>query len=220
MRHALYRSARQRFTARRLLGLGAFVAVLYAFLDYTVDGIVAVCIALAAVELVGAATDTDAIPDRHVKTLVGAVVLVGSVALAVAFTRAGDGELWLPAATALAGAWFLADAAADARSDDSADPLDDVDSRSDVMETLNHANRVATALEDGPLTREELHDACDLDPERVDDALDVGTEQGIVVHDGDRYELDRSELGTVAFVRGLVTAPVRRVLRPARVLLD
>jgi hypothetical protein len=220
MRHALVRSARERFTARRLLGLAAFVALLYAVLDYTVDGIVAVCIALAAVELVGVATDADAVPDRHVKTVVGAFVLVGSVVLAVAFARTGDGELWLPAATAIAGAWFLADAAADARTDDEADPLADVDSRSDVMERLKHANRVTTALEDGPLTREELHDACDLDPERVDDALAVSTEQGIVVRDGDRYELDRSELGALAFVHGLVTAPVNRVLRPARVLLD
>lgn len=219
MRQALYRSARQRFTARRLLGFVAFVAVLYAFLDFTVDGIVAVCIGLAAVELVGVATDADVVPDRHVKAGVGAFVLVGSVALAVAFARTGDGELWLPACTFLAGAWFLADAAADARTGTSPDPLEDVDSRSDVMSKLKHANRITTALDDGPLTREELHDACDLDPECVDDALAISTKQGIVVRDGERYRLDRSELGTVAFLRGLLTAPVRRVVRPARVLL-
>ena len=219
MRHALYRSASQRFTARRVLGLGAFVAVLYLAFDYTIDGIVAVCIALVAAELVGVAADADAVPDRHVKAALGAFVLADSMVLAVAFAHSGDGALWLPACTFLAGAWFIADAAADARTGTSPDPHPEVDSRSDVMQTMKHANRVATALEDGPLTREQLHDACDLDPDAVDDALAVSTEQGIIVRDGDRYQLDRSELGTVAFVRGLVTAPVDRVLRPARVLL-
>ncbi|WP_323675810.1 hypothetical protein [Halorubellus sp. PRR65] len=219
MRRALYRSARERFTARRLLGLAAFVAVLYAFLGYTVDGIVGVCIGLAAVELVGVATDASAVPDRHVKTGLGAVVLVGSVALAVAFARTGDGALWLPACTFLAGAWFLADAAADARTGSTPDPLSDVDSRSDVMATLQDANRVTTALEDEPLTHDALHDACDLDADRIDDALAIGTDRGIVVRDGETYRLDRSELGIDAFLRGLVVAPLRRVVRPARVLL-
>ncbi|MFC6952778.1 hypothetical protein [Halorubellus litoreus] len=220
MRHALLRSARERFTARRLLGLAAFVVVLYALLDFTVDGIVSVCIGLAAVELVGVVTDADAVPDRHVKAGIGAVVLVGSVVLAVEFARTGDGELWLPVYTFLAGAWFLADATADARTGTNPDPLEDVDSRSDVMATLKHANRIATALEDGPLTRSELHDACDLDPDAVDDALAITTKQGIVVRDDERYRLDRSELGTVAFLRGLLTRPIRRIVRPARVLLS
>ena len=89
------------------------------------------------------------------------------------------------------------------------------------MLVMNHAHLVVEELKQEPKTVAELANACDLTESRVREALDVGTDDGMIYRvdserddGGERYALDESKVGSVAFVRSNGKRILRRLARP------
>jgi predicted transcriptional regulator len=96
-------------------------------------------------------------------------------------------------------------------------------SASEMMLVMNHARLVVKELKQGPKTVPELADACDLTESRVREALDVITDDGMIYpvdgspsDDVERYALNESKVGGVAFVRSNGKRILRRLMRPFR----
>ena len=212
------RTARGRLTVRHVLFLVAFLAVVYA-LTREPRTAIGVAAGLAVVEGVQILGDTSSVDDRWVGSGVGAFVTLGSLVwLGAELTVAGDsGPAWFPALTALVGVWFVLDA----RSESPNYGEDEETGFTEVMTLLNHASLVADELENGPKTVEELAEGCDLTESRVRAAIDVGTEEGtfhrVDGDDGeDRYAIDESKTGAVAFVRVNARRLFARLVQPFR----
>lgn len=161
--------------------------------------------------------------DERYRSAVMGLVLVG---LGVGTVTSGGS--WLVGAAGVAfGTWFALDAAAAARSgrsfaDATCDP-DEEPSSSEVMFEMQMLNLVTQELREGPKTPTELASACDLTESRTHDALDRLESMGNAYPLGEdasqrRWTLDESEFGVIAFVRGIATTVLSRVLLPVREL--
>ncbi|MDL0122866.1 hypothetical protein [Halobacterium salinarum] len=218
------RTAREQLTGRYVLSLVAFLALVYG-VTQDIETVFAITLGLAFVETISILRDTPTVDSRWVGVGLGAFITIASLAwFAWELTTAAGtgGPVWFPALTALIGVWFIFDARADfADGTDSYAP-DDMDA-SEMMLVLNHGHLVVEELRQGPKTVPELADACDLTESRVREALDVATDDGMVypvdggpIDDVERYALDESKVGGVAFVRSNGKRILRRIARPFR----
>ncbi|RRJ28406.1 hypothetical protein [Halocatena pleomorpha] len=215
MRLALYRTAREQFTLRHLLGIAVLFGVFAFILDASRETLIGVAIALTVAECVTVFQNTPKIDQRYVKGAIGMGVTGGSAVMAYSLVAGGSGPMWFPALLGIGGVWLLADVYADFRRGEGVNAGQSEDlSSADVMLLSNHSHLVATALEDGPHTVEQLATECDLTESRVQEALDHMERSGVVAHNGDRYALREENVGLVAFVRNIVTGAARRLARP------
>lgn len=218
------RTLRERLTVRHFV---PHVAVLVVFYGVTrdVETLIALTLGLGIVESIDVLRETPSIDDRWIQVGIGAFVTVGSFAwFGYELTVASDtgGPAWFPALLVFVGLWFLLDARRDFREGRRRSAPEEMDAN-DVMLVLNHAHLVTDELRSGPKTVPELADRCDLTESRVREAIDVAIDEDIVYPvggtDGDepeRYALDESQLGGVAFVRSNAKRVLRRLARPFR----
>lgn len=246
MFRALRRTARERYTRRRVLLTAAVVAVL-AVVER--DALVPFAAVVLVAEPIALLRETPAVDDRWVRVALGSVAaLVGLAWFAhrTTLAPAAEGATWVPLLPVAGGVWLLLDARRDLRDGrrpDRSSRFDDL-SASEAMLVTNHASLVGRELKTGPKTVPELAEACDLTESRVREALAVATTDDTVYrldehdhgheHDsrtdpgrcdekGDgggaysgRYALDESKIGGVAFVRENGRRVVRRLVRPFR----
>ncbi len=218
MRNALLRTARQQLTARHLLGLAVFLGFFAVVLDVSREMFIGLTIAIVIGEGFTVLQNTPEVDQRYVKGAMGVGVVGGSLVMGYSIVAGGSGAAWFPILTLLGGLWLLADVHADFRHGRGADAGQSEDlSSEEVMLLMNHGHLVATALEDGPSTVEQLATDCDLTESRVREALNFMERSGTVSHDGDRYVLREENVGPWAFVRNLATGTVRRIARPFRI---
>lgn len=219
-------TVRDRLTGRHLLAMAALLALVYG-VTRSVDTVVGVVLALVFAETVQVLQETPTVDDRWVQVGIGAFVTVASLAWLAYELTAGagtGGPAWFPGLTALVGVWFLLDArTAFAEGRARSSPPDDEMDAGDVMLVMSHAHLVTEELQSGPKTVAELAEACDLTESRVRESLDVATEEGIVYRtnadapgDAERYALDESKVGGLAFVRSNGRRVLRRLARPFR----
>jgi len=224
MESPLARTVRERLTVRHVLPMVAFLALVYGF-TRAVETTVAIAFGFALVETIQILRETPSIDDRWVGIGNGVFITVVSLAwLAYELTVASNtgGPAWFPGLTALIGVWFLFDARRDFAEGRDSYSDEEMDA-SEMMLVMNHAHLVAEALKQGPKTIPELADACDLTESRVREALEVGTDDGMIyrvnsgsTRDTERYALDESKVGGIAFVRSNGKRIVRRLARPFR----
>lgn len=218
MRNALLRTARQQLTARHLLGLVVFLGFFAVVIDVSREMLIGLIVAIVVGEIVTVLQNTPEIDQRCVKGGIGMVVVGGSLLMAYPVVTGGSSVAWFPILTLLGGFWIFADVHADFRHGRGADAGQSEDlSSEEVMLLMNHGRLVATALEDGPSTVEQLAIDCDLTESRVQEALDFMERSGTASHDGDRYVLREENVGPWAFVRNLATGTARRIVRPFRI---
>ncbi|MFC7164907.1 hypothetical protein [Halospeciosus flavus] len=221
---SISRTAREQLTGRHLLSLVAFLALVYG-VTQDIGMVVAIALSLAFVETVSILREAPTVDSRWVGVGLGTFITIASLAwLAWELTAAAGtgGPAWFPALTGIIGVWFLFDARKDfADGTDSYAP-DDMDA-SEMMLVMNHAHLVVEELKQDPKTVPELADACDLTESRVREALEVATDDGMVYavdggssDDIDRYALDESKVGSIAFVRSNGKRIMRRLARPFR----
>lgn len=220
----IVRTAREELTIRYVLSLVAFLALVYGF-TRNVDTVVVITLGLAFVETISILRETPTVDSRWVGVGLGAFITVASLAWLgwELTTGAGTGgPAWFPALTALIGVWFLFDARQDFIEGPDSRPDDDM-TASEVMLVMNHGHLVVEELKQGPKTVGELADACDLTESRVQEALDVATNDGMIYRvgserdvGGKRYALDESKVGGIAFVRSNGKRILHRLARPFR----
>lgn len=117
-----------------------------------------------------------------------------------------------PALAVLAGGWLVLDArvaAGDERTTAEAD-------LGDALLLASHVRRVATALDDGPKTVDELAEQCGLSEARVHEVIEMGTTDDVIVRvdGGEQYALDESNTGVGAFLRLNLARAGRRLTQP------
>lgn len=213
------RAARQRLTARHVLFVVAFLAIVYT-LTREPRTVLGVAVGLAVVESIQILGDTPSIDDRWIGFAVGTFVTLGSLAwLGAELTVASDtgGPKWFPVLTALIGVWFLLDA----RRGSPSYGDDEEMGFTEMMTVMSHASIVADEIEEEPKTVNELATACELTESRVRETIDVGIEEGTFYrvdgNDGEeRYAIDESKTGVVAFVRVNARRLSGRLVRPFR----
>ncbi|ACM58437.1 hypothetical protein Hlac_2878 [Halorubrum lacusprofundi ATCC 49239] len=219
---SLGRTAREQLTARDVLSLIAFLALVYG-VTKDVETVLVIAFGFAFVEATSILRETPTVDSRWVGVGLGAFITVASLAWLgweLTATTGTGGPVWFPALTALIGVWFLFDARADFADSTSSDEPDDM-SASEVMLVMNHAHLVVEELKQGPKTVTELADACNLTESRIREVLDFGTDDGMIYPvDTDtsdttkRYALDESKVGGLAFVRSNGKRILRRLARP------
>ena len=214
-------TVRKQLTVRHVLTIIAFLAIVYG-VTRDVNTLIAVVIALGLTETIQILKDTPSIDNRWIHVGIGMFVAAGSLVwVGYEFTGAATtgGPAWFPGLTFLAGVWILLDARRDFVEGQDSDPHQDLEA-SEVMLILNHAHLVAEELKSGPKTVPELARECDLTESRVHDVLEFATDDRMIYRVDDsesgpeRYALDESKVGGVAFVRSNGKRIVRRLLRP------
>lgn len=214
-------TVRKRLTVRHVLAMVAFLAIFYG-VTRDADMLVAVALALGLGETVEILRDTPSIDNRWVHAGLGTFVAVGSLAwvgyeLTIAATSRGPA--WFPGLTFLAGVWILLDARRDFLEEPEHESSPELGT-SKMMLILNHAHLVVDELKGGPKTVPELAEECDLTESRIRDVLEFATDDGMIYRVGgaecspDRYALDESKVGGVAFVRSNGKRILRRFARP------
>lgn len=227
MSNAILRTARERFTLGYVLSdvapLALFLAVIYGITrsEGILLGLALAFLINEVVKLYRATPSTD---DRWVGVGVGVFVTLGSLAWFTFeySTATGVGvSLWFPLLTALGGVWLIFDARRDFVEGLRGNQLGDDLSASEMMLVMQHSHLVVEQLKSGPKTVPELAEGCDLTESRVREALDMTTEDETVYRvdseatDGaERYALDESNVGSVAFVRLNAKRVARRLVQP------
>ena len=220
----IVRTASERLTVRHILSLAAFLAIIYG-VTREVDVVIGATVGLVVLETVAVLRETPTVADRWIQLGIGAFVSLASVGwLAYELTVTGNssGPTWFPVLTFLAGVWFLTETRNDVRGKYTDSTTEEMSS-SDVMLVLNHAHLITEELKTGPKTLEELAESCDLTVSRVEEAVEVASDEGIIHQvsneesdDTVRYALDESQLGGSAFVRTNGKRLVQRMLEPFR----
>jgi hypothetical protein len=224
---ALLRTARERVTLKYVLSYVVPIALLYG-ITRNEGLLLGLCLAFGVIKGADLLRETPGIDSRWVDVGVGAFITLGSLAWFVyEYTVVPDtgGPVWFPLLTALVGIWFLLDSRRDLiegrRRDPSGDGSRDDMTTSEAMVVLSHTHLVVEALRSGPKTVSDLADSCDLTESRVQEALDVATDDDTIYRvdseasDGSEcYALDESKVGSAALVRVNMTRAVRRLLRP------
>jgi hypothetical protein len=224
MESRLVRTVRERVTVRHVLLTVVFLALVYGF-TRSVETTVGIAVGFALIETIQLLREAPSIDDRWVGIGNGVFITVVSLVwLVYELTVAANtgGPAWFPGLTALIGVWFLFDARRDFTEGRHPHPNDDM-TASEMMLVMNHGHLVAEELKQGPKTVAELVDACDLTESRVREALNVATDDGMIYRvdgspgdDIERYALDESKVGGVAFVRSNAKRILRRLARPFR----
>lgn len=225
MGSSLTRTVRDRLTVRHLLPMVAFLALFYGF-TRSLETTAAIAFSMVLVESIDVLREAPGVDDRWVGVGIGTFVTV--VSLAWLFFELTDPtetgwRQWFPALTALVGLWFLLDARRDFAEGRKRRPERDELNASETMRVMNHAHLVVEELRERPKTVPELADACDLTESRVREALKIASDDDMVYRvddaerdDSERYALDESKVGGVAFVRFNVRRVLRRLARPLR----
>lgn len=220
----IVQTAREHYTLRRILSTTIFVLILYG-----ITGSEGVLVGLVLAVVVGGGIDTlrktPSIDSRWIGLGGGVIFTLSSLAwLGYEYTTTPEtgGAIWLPLLAVIGGVWMILDSRrnfVEGRQYDSG-PHDDM-GMSKIMLVMNHANLIAEELKTGPKTVEELAEACDLTESRVREALDFITDDGTVYRvddemtdDSERYALNESMVGSVAFIRTGGKRVVQRLTRP------
>lgn len=225
MKSHIVRIARERYTLRNVLSAVVFLTIMYGITRN--EGIViGLTVGLAVTEIANMIRETPSIDSRWATIGIGAFVTLASLAwfwYEVTVSTV-EGKLWLPGLMAVVGVWFLFDGYRESGGShwDHDKPRDDM-SVNEMMVAMNHAHLVVQELKSGPKTIKELAAACDLTESRVREALDVGSDDGTIYRvdakstdDTERYAVDESMLGSVAFIRINGKRVLRRLARPFR----
>lgn len=218
----IVRTARERYTFWNVLSAVVLLTIMYG-ITRDVGVVVGATAGLVVLEIANMIRETPGIDSRWATVGIGAFVTLSSLVwfwYATTVSTA-EGEFWIPGLMALVGVWFLLDGyreSSDGHWDN--EPHDDM-SMNELMVAMNHAHLVAEELKSGPKTVEELAEACDLTQSRVREALDVGSDDGPIypvdaksTDNPERYALDESEIGSVAFIRMNGKRVLRRLVRP------
>ncbi|UPM42032.1 hypothetical protein [Halocatena salina] len=215
MLSALYRTAREQFTLKHLLGIVVLFGFFAVVLNASQEMLIGFAIALVVTECITVFQNTPEVDQRYVKGVIGVGVIGGSLLMAYSLVVGSSGPMWFPVLTSIGGVWLLADVYADFRRGEGANAGQSEDlSSADVMLLSNHGHLVANVLEDEPHTVEQLAAECDLTESRVREALDYMERSGVVAHDGQQYVLREENVGLWAFVRNIVAGTARRIARP------
>jgi len=109
---SLGRTAREQLTARDVLSLIAFLALVYG-VTKDVETVLVIAFGFAFVEATSILRETPTVDSRWVGVGLGAFITVASLAWLgweLTATTGTGGPVWFPALTALIGVWFLFDA--------------------------------------------------------------------------------------------------------------
>lgn len=223
-------------TLRRALyavGLVVLFGYLFDFSWAQVAVITAIVLVSDSVEI---GHDIPGVDERHVRLLLGLVVLgVGG------FVTWRGTDVGVAVGAAVVGGWIALDAVYSLRAGIRTSGPDDEPTASEGMLSMQVGNLVAEELRDGPKTVPELADACDMTESRVRDALDLHERAGTAYRVSDRREaterangtdgpvsddeerevwaLDESKVGPWAFVRDNTRRTVARIARPFRLFV-
>ncbi|MDY6775689.1 MAG: hypothetical protein SV253_06385 [Halobacteria archaeon] len=158
---------------------------------------------------------------RYVKVAVGVGVVTASLGMGYISFSGDSGELWLPAVLLVFGVWILLDGLADFYDRSSPgsrhDEMEDLSS-TDLFLLMSHSHLIADKLRDRPQDIESLSKECELTESRVKEAIEYLVDSGVVHREEEKYVLDETETGLVAFVRKTLIGFVRRAIRPVSVI--
>jgi hypothetical protein len=223
MHPELWAALRQRLSVRTgLLWLGSLAVVYYVTRNPAlIAGIATAYCFVGATDLLA---DLPGVDERWVKA--GFAVSLGAASTAWLWYTlvVAGGQAWLPLAAVVVSVWLILDVRADFvqnRRLDTADEFEDMTS-AEAMLTMQHAHLVVQTLQDEPMTVPELATACDLTPSRVEDVIDIASEEGTIYPvdpDADevRYAVDERQLGASGLGRqavGGVSGLLARLVRP------
>ncbi|MFD1685928.1 hypothetical protein [Halobellus litoreus] len=218
------RTAGERLTVRHILSLAAFLVIIYG-VTRELDVVIGATVGLAVLEAVAVLRETPSVADRWIQLGIGGFVSLASVgwlAYELTVTANSSGPAWFPVLMFLGGVYFLADARNDTRGKYTGSTADEMSS-SDVMLVLNHTHLITEELKTGPKTIDELAESCDLTISRVEEAVEIASDEGLIYQvtsegpdDTVRYALDESQLGGIAFIRSNGKRLAQRVLEPFR----
>lgn len=214
---SLIHTVRNRYTVRYLLTIAVFLALVYGF-TREIDFLIVMVYALALGETIQILRENPLVDNRWVQVGIGSVVSVVSLVWLVyelTISSGTDGPVWFPVLTTFIGIWFLLDARTDVTEGTQygSSPQENMDAN-EIMLIMNHGHLLIQVLEEGPKTISKLAENCDLTESRVKEALEHLIEQEIVYRvkdtgDAERYALDETKVGPVAFVRSTGNAIAR-----------
>lgn len=212
-------SVRDRLDSVDIVSFAILALVIHASTDGAGEVLLSVAVLAVAMPVFGWLFDAANIGD------VGARLLLGSLVAALGVAALVRGESPLVGAGALAvGCWFVLDACYEHRHGDptgegAADGTDEDFSEAEMYTLMGHGQWVLEELREAsrPLTAAELRARTGLTEAELEDVLEMTLGNGTVERVGNGYAVDETELGGVAFVRGIVRTVGGRLLRPFRV---
>ncbi len=226
MHSALWAALRRRVSLRTGLLWILSLAVVY-FFTTNLSMVIGIAAAYLFVGTTDLLADVPGVDERWVKT--GFAVFLGAASTGWLWYTlfAADGQAWLPLAAVVVSLWLVLDVRADfvqGRRLDSPDEFEDMTS-AEAMLVMQHAHLVVQTLQDEPMTVLELATACDLTPSRVEDVIDVASEDGTIYPvdpdtDEPRYAVDERKLGASGLGRQAVGGLSGLLARIARPLTD
>lgn len=216
-------SLRERIDTTDLAALVVLLAALYVTTDGALESMTSVFGLLLAVPLFRWMLDAADIDDATAGLLLGSVVAALGVG-AVVF----EGSVWIGAGALAVGCWLVLDTVYESRTDngqstavetgtDEGEDADDI-TEAEMYTLMGHSQWVIEALQEAsrPLSAAELRERTGLTDDELEDVLEITRDNGTVERVGNGYVVDESELGGVAFVRGIVRSVGGRLLRPFR----
>lgn len=208
------REGLERFDTVDLGSLVVLLVVLSVAFDGTLESIARILVLVLAVSAVVRGLERADVGDPVWGVLAGSVVAAPGVAALVGGSN-GVGALCLAV-----GCWLALDSIYESRHGEPSEtePVDEDISEAEMYTLLGHSRWVVEALREAsrPLTADELRARTGLTEAELEEVLEITWENGTVERVGNGYVVDESELGGVAFVRGIVYGAGRRLLRPLR----
>ncbi|WP_276253778.1 hypothetical protein [Halomontanus rarus] len=216
-------SLRERIDTTDLGVLVVLLAALYVTTDGALESMTSVFGALLAVPLFKWVLEAADIDDTTAGLLLGSVVAALGVG-AVIFEE----SIWIGTGALAVGCWLVLDTVYESRTGngeptavetgtDEGEDADDI-TEAEMYTLMGHSQWVIEALQEAsrPLSAAELRERTGLTDDELEDVLEITRDNGTVERVGNGYVVDESELGGVAFVRGIVRSVGSRLLRPLR----
>ncbi|MCU4740067.1 hypothetical protein [Natronoglomus mannanivorans] len=208
-------SLRDRLDTTDLVALVVLLAVVYATTDGTLESVSSMLVLLVLVPVFRWVLEFLEIGDTTAGLLLGSLVAaLGAGAVVV------DGSLWIGAGLFAVGCWLVLDTIYESKHGDQTartDPEDDI-TEAEMYTLMGHSQWVLEALQEAsrPLSAKELRERTGLTEDELEATLEITQGNGTVDRVGNGYVVDESELGGVAFVRGIVRSIGARIFRPFR----
>lgn len=208
-------SLRERIDTTDLGALVVLLTVLYVTTDGVLESMTSVFGLLLAVPVFGWVLETVDVSDTAAGLLLGSIVAALGVA-AIVF----DGSVRIGAGAVAVGCWVVLDTVYESRNGESTatETGEDDITEAEMYTLMGHSQWVIEALQEAsrPLSAAELRERTGLTDDELEDVLEIAQDNGTVERVGNGYVVDESELGGVAFVRGIVRSVGGRLLRPFR----
>lgn len=220
-------SLRERIDTTDLGALVVVLAALHVTTDGALESMISVFGALLTVPLFSWVLEAADIDDATAALLLGSVVAALGVG-AVVF----GGSIWIGTGALAVGCWLVLDTVYESRTGtgestavetETGTGTDEGEDAGDITEAemytlVGHSRWVIEALQEAsrPLSAAELRERTGLTNNELEDVLEIARENGTVERVGNGYVVDESELGGVAFGRGIVRGVGGRLLRPFR----